>query len=88
MRIKVRVYAFLRKKLGWDEKVIELDDDDARLGDVISSIPMLNEVITSDDDLKDYMVLVNGLNALMLSGLSTKIKDGDEIDIFPPAAGG
>ncbi|OYT46567.1 MAG: molybdopterin synthase sulfur carrier subunit, partial [Desulfurococcales archaeon ex4484_42] len=27
-------------------------------------------------------------NALMLSGLSTKIKDGDEIDIFPPAAGG
>ncbi len=34
------------------------------------------------------MILVNGKNILDLDGYETKIKEKDEISIFPPAGGG
>ncbi|MFW5999416.1 MAG: MoaD family protein [Halanaerobiaceae bacterium] len=34
------------------------------------------------------IILVNGHNVLHREGLDTEVKDGDEIAIFPPSAGG
>ncbi len=38
--------------------------------------------------LAGCIVIVNGKNAAMLRGKKTKLKDGDEIGLFPPVAGG
>ncbi len=38
--------------------------------------------------LANCIVLVNGKNAAMLRGKKTKLKDGDEVSLFPPVAGG
>ena len=34
------------------------------------------------------IILVNGHNIIHLEGLETTVKDGDEVSIFPPSAGG
>ena len=34
------------------------------------------------------IILLNGKNILHLNKLNTKIKDGDQITLFPPSAGG
>jgi molybdopterin synthase sulfur carrier subunit len=36
----------------------------------------------------DLAIMVNGRNIALLKGLDTKLKDGDEIVILPPTAGG
>jgi len=36
----------------------------------------------------DYIIMINGRNMLFLGKEDTVLKDGDEISIFPPAAGG
>ncbi|NPV60583.1 MAG: MoaD/ThiS family protein [Actinobacteria bacterium] len=38
--------------------------------------------------LKSCIVLVNGNNIGYLKGKRTKLKDGDEVSLFPPVAGG
>ncbi len=38
--------------------------------------------------LDGCIVFVNGRNAAMLRGKRTKLKDGDEVSLFPPVAGG
>ena len=87
MRVVVRVYASLRERLKWKEKVIELPKEKASLAEVLSKIPILKELI-NEKTLSDYMILINGINIIMMNKLLSEIKDGDEIDIFPPAAGG
>ena len=37
---------------------------------------------------KDLAILVNGRNIDMLAGSSTKLKDGDEVVVMQPTAGG
>ncbi len=38
--------------------------------------------------LANCLVFVNGKNAAMLRGKKTKLKTGDEVQLFPPVAGG
>lgn len=38
--------------------------------------------------LKNCIILVNGQNAGFLKGRRTKLKDEDEVSLFPPLAGG
>ncbi len=44
------------------------------------------------DGVKRYLdnciVLVNGKNIAQLKGKRTRLKDGDEVSLFPPVAGG
>lgn len=87
MRVIIKIYASLREKLKWNEKVIELPKEKASLAEVINAIPILNEIV-NERTLNNYMILINGVNIIMLKKLSSEVKDGDEIDIFPPAAGG
>ena len=45
--------------------------------------------VDSSGNLESHVViLVNGRNYLFLDGLSTKLKDGDQIVISPPLIGG
>lgn len=87
MRVVVRVYGSLGEKLKWKRRTVELPKEKASLAEVINAIPFLNEII-NEETLDNYMVLINGINVIMLRRLLSEVNDGDEIDIFPPAAGG
>jgi len=39
-------------------------------------------------DGKDLAILVNGKNIDMIDGVKTKLKDGDEVVVMQPTAGG
>lgn len=89
MKVKVSVYATLREKLGWKSKEVEVEEN-TTVRDVLEKLPDLSgKVFNKSGELVEGMVvLLNGLNIKGLEGLNTKVKDGDEIDIFPPAGGG
>jgi molybdopterin synthase sulfur carrier subunit len=47
------------------------------------------QVLVNEDALSPYVkVLVNGMDIESLNGMETKLKDGDEVAIIPPVAGG
>lgn len=87
MPVKIRVYATLRERVGWDTRLVELKEPSVSFSQLLSSVPDLERVIR-DLGVESFIVLVNGHNIQLLEGLETKVKDGDVIDIFPQAAGG
>ena len=87
MRVKVLLYSFLREKLGWKEKILELKGEKATINDVLRNLPDLKEVIMHNG-IDNFMILVNGINIRLLKMLNTELSDGSEIAIFPPGGGG
>ncbi len=83
--IRVKFFATLREITG--VRMIEVEDFD----DVGSLLNMLYKKY-GDEFKKEIetknMILVNGKNILDLQGYETKLKDGDEVSIFPPVGGG
>jgi len=90
MKVKICVFSFLRDKLGWKEKIMELPKNEATLHEILSNLPDLKKYVLRDNNnLSDeFMILVNGLNVKFTGGNKTIVKDGDEIAIFPPGGGG
>ena len=92
MRVIVKVFSLLREKLGWSEKIVELNRDHATLADVLTYIPELAAIVFDNVERKsirsDVIVLVNGINVKFLKEGDTEVKDGDVISIFPPGGGG
>ncbi len=87
MKINVRLFANFREVTG--RKDLSLDVDGGTVMDAISSLlasyPGLRPLMLHDGALKPYVnVLVNGKTAAQ----SDKIKEGDELAIFPPVSGG
>jgi len=89
MKVRIAIFATLRRKLKWSEKVVELKGEEATLRDVLNHTPELRDIIVVNDDInRGFMVLVNGINVLLVNGLDTKVKNDDKISIFPPGGGG
>ena len=93
MRVRVVAFATLGDLIGRN-KVVELEEG-ATLGDLIEKLireigPHLREAIFSDDgSLHPFLkILVNGRDVEFLEGLGTRLSDGDEVAIVPPAGGG
>ncbi len=92
--VKVRFFTLLRLDLGIREIDIEINDN-KKLIEILKIVesktpkPFLHKLIDEKGELlNSAIILVNGKNVHHLAKLDTIIKDGDEIDIFPPGGGG
>ncbi len=92
--VKVKFFTLLRLDLGIREIDINIDGE-KRLIEVLKDAekktpkPFLHKLIDEKGELlNSAIILVNGKNVHHLAKLDTIIKDGDEIDIFPPGGGG
>ena len=87
--VRVRVYAGLRIRLGWKERVIELDENCRSINCLLIYLPEVkNELERYMVKGYDPIILVNGRNIFLCRKLDEELSDGDEVDIFPPSAGG
>ncbi len=92
--VKVRFFTLLRLELGIRELDIEIKSV-KRLIEILKATeekapkPFLHKLMDEKGRLlNSAIILVNGKNVHHLDRLETPIKDGDEIDIFPPGGGG
>ncbi|MGY0287713.1 MAG: MoaD/ThiS family protein [Candidatus Methanodesulfokora washburnensis] len=87
MSVEVRVYVTLREKLGWKSKMVGLKRERMKFSELLDELKDLKKVL-EDFGYENFMILLNGRNIRLLNWLDTEIKEGDFIDIFPPAGGG
>ena len=74
-------------------KVLEVDAGGDTAGDVLTALaaahPELGRAAMSDGDLRPYVnMMVNGKSVRETGGLATRIKENDDVILFPPMAGG
>ncbi len=86
MTIKIRIYATLREKLGWNVKEVDTEKD-VKLSELLEGIPELWKTLV-ETGLENYVILINGHNYRLLNGLNTIVEKDSLIDVFPPAGGG
>ena len=91
--MQVKLYASLRQAAGI--KMMEIDFQDgmtmnALLEEVTKLYPVLIKFIWKEPGIisETAHVIVNGENIRHLSGLDTKLRIDDHVDIFPPLVGG
>lgn len=81
--IKVRFFGMIRLKL----KVSSVEIEAGRIDRLLVEISKKYEGL-SLKELKNSIIFVNGTNMINLNMLKTRLNDGDEVQVFSPAAGG
>jgi molybdopterin synthase sulfur carrier subunit len=96
LRIKVRGYLSLRGVLE-DQPFREIEAESITVRELISQVSLELEdefpqatARSRDDGVgRHILVLVNGRHCSHLpDGLDTELRDGDQVALFPPVAGG
>jgi sulfur-carrier protein len=91
VKIAVRAFASFREILG---KELYLDlKEGSTVEDLLETLTFSNQELKEvafDDSgvLKDYVLLMVNRKRIDHSRLNAELKDGDEVAIFPPVAGG
>jgi len=91
VRVKVEVFGTLRDKLGWKERILDLrpESDGVTLAEVLNALPDLKQYVVRDGGIAEgFLVFINGIHAQFRGGLKARVRDGDEVAVFPPGAGG
>lgn len=81
----VKFYSALREKVG---KSVEINKDELDIKSLIELLDIKDYIMENNNFLTGTIVLVNGKNILHMNGLDTVVKNNDNVDFFPPAAGG
>lgn len=76
-----------------NRKEIELNLEYSTIKEILDYIELnifpVKALILKDKDLiPGTIILLNGKNIVHLKGFDTVVKSGDNVDFFPPAAGG
>jgi sulfur-carrier protein len=91
LKITVKAFASFREILG-KETFLEIEEGSTvedLLEKLSSSNHRLKEAAFDDSgNLKDYVLLMVNRRRIDTSHLEVQLKDGDEVAIFPPVAGG
>jgi molybdopterin synthase sulfur carrier subunit len=89
MKIWVRGYLGLQAVLG-EQPCIEIDGDRVTLRDLLDQLGHRGEEhLEAPGTARRLVILVNGRHTSHLpDGLDTVLRDGDQVAIFPPVAGG
>jgi molybdopterin synthase sulfur carrier subunit len=89
LKIRVKFFASFREL--FQEGEVELQSG-STMGDLVNLLcdsSKRREGIFDGAELKPYLsILKNGQHIFHLSGLETKLDDGDTVAIFPPVGGG
>lgn len=92
MIVRVRAFANFKDILGRDLNV-DLKDS-STVKDLLDNLSTSHQgfgsaIFDESGQVKEYIILMkNRKNIDFLSGLETKLFDGDEVAILPPVAGG
>jgi molybdopterin synthase sulfur carrier subunit len=91
VNIKVKVFAGYRQIVNGKEVDIIVNGE--TVGEAIDSLiaahPGLGPLVKDDKGIRPYVnVLLNGKVVDKETGLTSKVKDGDVLSVFPPVAGG
>jgi MoaD family protein len=89
--MKIKLFGGLRRQVG----ATELPASGTTVRDVLANLsaahPELGEALfgESDGDLRPHIrIIINGVDSELSEGLDTPVREGDQIAIFPPIAGG
>ena len=90
MSVEVRIPTILRTYTGGEKAVTA---EGASLAAVIADLeanhPGIGERLLDESGLRRFVnIYVNGEDVRFLDGLTTSLKDGDEVSIVPAVAGG
>lgn len=94
MEVVIKLHGDIREKAGADTIKLPINENetvDTLLIRLSKRHPVVIEAILdpTTGELKPYFnILLNGRRIQQLRGIHTKLKDRDEIAIFPPVAGG
>jgi molybdopterin synthase sulfur carrier subunit len=91
VNVKVKVFAGYREIVKGKEVDILVDGE--TVGDAIDSLitahPGLGPLVQDDKGIRPYVnVLLNGKVVDKEGGLTSIVKEGDVLSVFPPVAGG
>lgn len=94
-RIVVKAFATIREAIGETGRITLEVPGEITLEGLIEILSkkfgdrFVKEVLDEDGNPKKTVkIFVNGRDMDFLNGLSTKLKDGDEVALIPPVAGG
>ena len=88
LSVRVRLFASFRELVGASEVEVELNAEDTLRDVLLKVFEGACEKIFEDvsaKKLRDYVVVLRNRRYVHIF---TKLEDGDEISIFPPASGG
>ncbi|HMK45535.1 MAG TPA: ubiquitin-like small modifier protein 1 [Methanocella sp.] len=91
MTIKFKLFANFREATKQKDVEVSPADDTAgaAIRGLVSKYPSLEPLLYQDGKLKPYVnVLLNGESLKGEGRIKAKVKDGDEIALFPPVSGG
>jgi molybdopterin synthase sulfur carrier subunit len=92
MMVKVRAFARFREVIG-DETVVEVPEGSTITG-VLECLcdgndEVQNLIFDADGAVRGYVILLKNRQRIPLSAAAEeRVRDGDELVLFPPVAGG
>ena len=93
-KIKVTVKLFAEFREFMKKKKIDIEIEKGAnilqlLEDLCKNYDLRDKIFDGENILKQWVnVLKNGRQIRFLNGINTKLRQGDEISLFPPAIGG
>ncbi|TFG00280.1 MAG: MoaD family protein [Promethearchaeota archaeon] len=93
MNITIRFFAHLKDIVGIKNQISLQVEKGSNVLDLLNKLFTLydikNHIMRDNQTLKKWVtILINGREIRFLLGLQTKIKENDNISIFPPIVGG
>lgn len=91
MKVKFKLFANFREAVRGKEVELEINGDtvDDAIQGLLARYPRLAPMTLQDGKIKPYVnILLNAQKISSPGGLSSTIKDDDEIALFPPVSGG